>query len=81
MKTHTAKPMPKPRKRGKNAVNDTVVIQVTLTTQLMGAVDVLLKTGFFGNSRASACDRLISESIRARLKEGVIQAAEKARGE
>ena len=79
MKTNKrVKSVSKPRKGGKVAVNHTVTVQVTTTVQLAHAIDKLVETGFYGNSRATACAILLSQAIRDQIKAGIIQAAKKA---
>lgn len=62
---------PRPRERS-------VVIQITTTPNLVEVLDELVKTGFFGTSRAAAAERLLAESLRELLREGVIQKRKKA---
>lgn len=57
---------------------DSVVIQITTTAKLIEVLDQVVKTGFFGTSRASAAERLLTEAIRHLLKEGTIQKRQKA---
>ena len=55
--------------------NGSVVIQVTTTRQIIAGIDEAVKTGFYGNSRAAAGERLMSEGLRALLKDGTIKRA------
>jgi len=57
---------------------DSVVIQITTTQNLVAVLDQVVKTGFFGTSRAAAAERLLAEAIRDLLKEGTIQKRQKA---
>lgn len=62
------------RKRGA----DSVVIQLTTTANLVEVLDQVVKTGFFGTSRAAAAERLLAEALRDLLKEGTIQKRQRA---
>lgn len=73
-RTHTTHTATDRRKRGQ----DSVVIQITTTRNLCEVVDQVVKTGFFGNSRAAAAERLLAEAVRGLLKEGTIQKRQKA---
>ncbi len=64
-----------PRRRHSNS---SVVIQITTTPAMAALLDRLVETGFFGNSRAAAAERLLAEAIRGLLREGVIQKSRKA---
>jgi hypothetical protein len=55
-----------------------VTIQLTTTTSMVQVLDLVVRTGFFGNSRAAAAERLLSEAIRDQLKQGTIQRQRKA---
>jgi hypothetical protein len=55
-----------------------VVIQITTTQNLVAVLDQVVKTGFFGTSRAAAAERLLAEAIRDLLREGTIQKRQKA---
>ena len=57
---------------------DSVVIQIATTQNLVAVLDQVVKTGFFGTSRAAAAERLLAEAIRDLLKEGTIQKRRKA---
>jgi hypothetical protein len=57
-----------------------VVIQITTTENLVAVLNQVVKTGFFGTSRAAAAERLLAEAIRDLLKEGTIQRRKKAFG-
>jgi len=59
-------------------VADSVVIQITTTKGLVEVLDEIVRTGFFGNSRAAAAERLLAEAVRGLLKEGTIQKRQKA---
>ena len=52
---------------------DSICIQITTSKPLVAVLDRIVKTGFFGGSRAAAAERLLSESLREVLREGVIQ--------
>lgn len=62
------------RTRGTAAArNETVAIQITTTRPVVEMVDAVVKTGFYGNCRAAAAERLMCEGLRVVLKEGMIQ--------
>lgn len=71
-----------PTKRHANAkpkrCADSTVIQITTTKNLVAILDRVVLTGFFGNSRAAAAERLLAEAIRQLLKEGTIQKTEES---
>lgn len=65
------------RKRVKPRLTDTITIQITTTVAMCAVVDRIVKTGFFGSTRAAAAERLMSEAARDVLKENVIGRREK----
>lgn len=66
-----------PAKTRRKRLTDSVVIQITTTQSMCVFLDRIVKTGFFGGTRAAAAERLLSESLRGVLKEGVIQRRQK----
>lgn len=56
----------------RHRASDSVTMQITTTRIIQRALDRIVQTGLFGNSRAAAAERLLSEGIRALLKEGTI---------
>jgi len=58
--------------------SDSVVIQITTTQAAVEVLDRVVETGFYGTSRAAAAERLLSEGLRACLKEGILQRRQKA---
>ena len=58
------------RKRRRS--DDSVTMQITTTRIIQRALDRIVLTGLYGNSRAAAAERLLSEGIRQLLKEGTI---------
>lgn len=58
------------RKRRRS--DDSVTMQITTTRIIQRALDRIVQTGLYGNSRAAAAERLLSEGIRQLLKEGTI---------
>lgn len=71
MRKHTKQTRTPRKLRG----NGSVVIQITTTKQIVAGIDEAVKTGFYGTSRASAGERLMSEGLRALLKDGTIKRA------
>jgi len=47
-------------------------MQITTTKAVRHALDRIMETGLYGNSRAAAAERLITEGIRHLLREGTI---------
>jgi hypothetical protein len=65
----------RPQRNRKPHGNGSVVIQITTTRQIIAGVDEAVKTGFYGSTRAAAGERLMSEGLRALLKDGTIKRA------
>jgi len=64
--------MPRPK-------NKIATEQITISTNaiLCGDLDRVVQTGYYGNSRAEAAERLITEGIRHLIHEGTILKKEK----
>lgn len=54
--------------------NPQPAVKVTITTSevLRKDLDKIVATGYFGNTRAEAAERLLAEAIRNLLKEGTL---------
>jgi hypothetical protein len=48
-------------------------MQITTTRGMVDIIDAFAKTGFYGNTRAAAAERLMGEGARAGMREGIIQ--------
>jgi hypothetical protein len=59
--------MPRPRNKLK-----TEQITLTVNSILCGQLDKVVLTGHYGNGRAEAAERLITEAIRQLIREGTI---------
>jgi hypothetical protein len=58
--------------RPKNIL-ETKTITLTLNDILIADLTQAVKTGLFGNSNAEAAERLIAQSLRVLIKEGVVE--------
>ena len=52
--------------------NGSLTLQITTTKAVVEALDKILETGLYGNSRGQAAERLLTEGIRGILQEGTI---------
>lgn len=59
--------MPKRTTRQRQGSNP--VIQITTTKPLIKDLDIAVESGYFGNSRAAAAERLLAEALRELKKE------------
>jgi hypothetical protein len=50
----------------------TVQITISTNTVLCGDLDKIVLTGYFGNGRAEAAERLVAEGVRNLIREGTI---------
>jgi hypothetical protein len=57
--------------REKNQLT-TVQITISTNTVLRDALDKIVLTGYYGNVRAEAAERLLAEAVRSLIKEGTI---------
>lgn len=66
-----------PREPRRDNPIDTVAVTIRTTEQVVGALDALLRTGFFGKSRAETAEELLRAKV---LEETARLEAGKAKG-
>ena len=54
--------------------NQMTTVQITISTNtvLRDGLDKIVLTGYYGNNRAEAAERLLAEGVRSLIKEGTI---------
>lgn len=59
-------------KQGPARGENSVVMQITTNQKLVMALDRAVESGYFGNSRAAAAERLLAEALRNLIKDKTI---------